>query len=151
MKNLVFAFASFFTFIFASSINAQTSNIEKLTLEEKESSSEEFAVLENFKANKSQRKVIRKMKKYVTPKIIEKGKRTTALQDKMVTVQLSLGKDGEITNLQIVKGFEESLDAKVLKYIREYDAKNPLANSNLERPTTIQLEVPLVGKTRYMN
>ena len=96
MKNLVFAFASFFTFIFASSINAQTSNIEKLTLEEKESSSEEFAVLENFKANKSQRKVIRKMKKYVTPKIIEKGKRTTALQDKMVTVQLSLGKDGEI-------------------------------------------------------
>ena len=95
--------------------------------------------------------MIRKMKKYVTPKIIAKGTRTTALQGKTVTVQLSLDHNGAITNLQVVKGFEDSLDAKVLKYIREYDAENPLANSKLDKPTIIQLEVPLVNKTQYMN
>ncbi|MFK7775294.1 MAG: energy transducer TonB [Saprospiraceae bacterium] len=152
MKNLILAFTSIFILSFATAVNAQPANVEKLITEETAvtSSSEEVAVLQNFKANKTQRRVIRKMKKYVTPRIIAKGTRTTALQGKKVTVQLSLDKNGAITNLQIVKGFEDSLDAKVLKYIREYDAENPLANSNLEKPTTIQLEVPLVGKTQYM-
>lgn len=153
MKNLILAVASIFALSFATAVNAQPANIEKLTTEETtaSSSSEEVAVLQNFKANRTERRVIKKMKKYVTPKIIAKGKRTTALQGKKVTIQLSLDKNGAITNLQIVKGFEDSLDAKVLKYIREYDAKNPLANSNLEKPTTIQLEIPLVGKVQYMN
>ena len=153
MKNLILAIASIFALSFATAVNAQPANVEKLVTEEAtaSTSSEEVAVLQKFKANKTQKRVIRKMKKFVTPKIIAKGVRTTALQGKKVTVQLSLDKNGAITNLQIVKGFEESLDAKVLKYIREYDAENPLANSNLEKPTTIQLEVPLVGKTRYMN
>lgn len=153
MKNLFIAAVTIFVLSFATSVNAQPSNMEQLKVEETtvNSSSEEVAVLQNFKANRTQRRVIRKMKNYVTPKIIERGVRTTALQGKKVTVQLSLDQNGAITNLQIVKGFEESLDAKVLKFIREYDAKNPLANSNLKKPTTIQLQVPLVNKTQYMN
>jgi len=153
MKNLFITIALIFAFLFTTAVNAQPANIDKLTnaAATANSSSEEFAVLQNFKANKTQRKVIRKMKKFVTPNIIEKGKRTTALQGKKVTVQLSLDTNGAISNLQIVKGFEESLDAKILKYIRAYDAENPLARSKLDKPTTIQLEIPLVGKTRYMN
>ena len=53
--------------------------------------------------------------------------------------------------MQVVKGFEDSLDAKVMKYVREYDATNPLASSKLDRPATIQLEIPLTGKLQYMN
>jgi outer membrane biosynthesis protein TonB len=153
MKNFILAVASIAALLLTTTLSAQPSNKEKLTTEETtvSSSSEEVAVLQSFKANKTQRRVIRKMKKYVTPKIIARGTRTTALEGKKVTVQLSLDTNGAITNLQIVKGFEESLDAKVLKYIRAYDAENPLANSNLEKPTTIQIEVPLVGKASYMN
>ncbi|MFK8008603.1 MAG: hypothetical protein AB8H03_19750 [Saprospiraceae bacterium] len=153
MKNLILAVTSIFIFSFTTAVNAQPSNIDKLKVEETtvSSSSEEVAVLQNFKANRTQRRVIRKMKNYVTPKIIARGVRTTALQGKKVTVQLSLDQNGAITNLQIVKGFEDSLDAKVLKYIREYDANNPLANSKLDKPTIIQLEVPLVNNIQYMN
>lgn len=153
MKNLILAFASVLAFTFSNSLYAQPSNQKDMTDTEtaKGSSSEDVAVLTNFKANKTQKRVIRKIKKYVTPKIIAKGVRTTALQGKTVTVQLSLDQNGNISNLQVVKGFEDSLDAKVLKYIKEYDAKKPLAESKLAKPTVIQMEIPLVGKQQYMN
>jgi len=153
MKNLILVFASIFALTFSTSLSAQPSNKKEMASAEKTTTVaiEDVAILQNFKANRTQKKVIRKIKKYVTPKIIAKGKRTTALQGKTVTVQLSLDQNGAITNLQIVKGFEDSLDAKVLKYIKEYDSKKPLAESKLEKPATIQLEVPLVGRQQYMH
>ena len=153
MKNLILAFASILAFTFSNDLYAQPANQKEMTDTEtaKGASVEEVAVLTNFKANKTQKRVIRKIKKYVTPKIIAKGVRTTALQGKTVTVQLSLDQNGNISNLQVVKGFEDSLDAKVLKYIKEYDAKKPLAESKLAKPTVIQMEIPLVGKQQYMN
>ncbi len=153
MKSLIIAAASIMAFTFSTSLNAQMAKNNDLAVTEttKGSASEEVAILQDFKANKTQKKVIKKIKKYVTPRMFAKGVRTTALKGKTVTVQLSLDANGAITNMQIVKGFEESLDAKVMEFIKEYDSKNPLANSNLERPAIIQVEVPLVGKTQYMN
>jgi hypothetical protein len=119
--------------------------------ETKKMDSEEVAILQNFKATRTERKVIKKVKKYVTPRLFAKGTRTTALVGKTVTVQLSLDQNGAITNMQVVKGFEDSIDAKVMKYVREYDANNPFAASKLERPVTIQLEIPLAGRLQYMN
>ena len=54
MKNLILAVASIFALSFATAVNAQPANIEKLTTEETtaSSSSEEVAVLQNFKANR---------------------------------------------------------------------------------------------------
>ncbi len=152
MKSLIIALISVLAISLSTSLNAQPSNNNDVASAEKTTSisSEEVAILQNFKANKTQRREIRRIKKYVTPKIIAKGVRTTALVGKTVTVQLSLDTNGAITNMQIVKGFEDSLDAKVMEYIKEYDSKNPLANSKLDRPAVIQLEVPLVGRTPYM-
>lgn len=153
MKGLIFAFASILALTFSTTLNAQMAKNEELASIEKTSSSvsEDVAILQNFKANKTQRRVIKKIKKYVTPKMFAKGVRTTALVGKTVTVQLNLDSNGAITNMQIVKGFEDSLDEKVMNFIKEYDSKNPLANSKLDRPAIIQVEVPLVGKSQYMN
>jgi hypothetical protein len=153
MKGLIITLVSIMAFTFSTSLNAQMAKSSELVAIEKtnDSASEEVAILQDFKANKTQRRVIKKIKKYVTPKMFAKGVRTTALEGKTVTVQLSLDANGAITNMQIVKGFEDSLDAKVMKFIKEYDSKNPLANSKLDRPAIIQVEVPLVGRMQYMN
>lgn len=154
MKNLFLVFTLILAFAFTNNLNAQPSNTDNdvSNMEEtKKMNLEEVAVLPNFKATRTEKRVIKKVKKYVTPRLFAKGTRTTALEGKTVTVQLSLDKNGGITNMQVVKGFEDSIDAKVMKYIREYDATNPLAGSKLERPATIQLKIPLTGKLQYMN
>ncbi len=154
MKNLFLVFTLISAFAFTNNLNAHPTNtdndINKVE-EVKKMNSEEVAIVQNFKATKTERRVIKKVKKYVTPRLFAKGTRVTALVGKTVTVQLSLDNNGAITNMQIVKGFEDSLDAKVMKSIRDYDATNPLASSKLERPATIQLEIPLAGKLQYMN
>lgn len=154
MKNLFLVFTLILAFAFTNNLNAQPTNTDNEVSEKgetKKMDSEEFAILQNYKATRTERKVIRKVKKYVTPRLFPKGTRTTALAGKTVTVQLSLDRNGAITNIQVIKGFEESIDAKVMKYVREYNENNPLADSKLERPATIQLEIPLAGRLQYMN
>ncbi|MEM6964436.1 MAG: hypothetical protein AAF573_06700 [Bacteroidota bacterium] len=153
MKNLIITFVTVCTLFTTNQLFAQPAADNTLASTSTTSATyaEDIAVLENFKANKTQKKVIKKVKRYVSPRVIEKGVRTDALAGKKVTVQLSLNTNGTISNLQIVEGFEETIDARVLALIKEYDAKNPLAASKLDKPTTIQLEIPIVGKKQYMN
>lgn len=153
MKNLIITIVTISALFLSNQLFAQPAGDNTLASVEEVTAnySEDVALLQNFKANKTQKRVIKKVKKYVSPKVIERGVRTSALEGKTVTVQLSLNTNGAISNMQIVKGFEETIDAKVLNLIKEYDAKNPLADSKLEKPTTIQLKIPIVGKKQYMN
>lgn len=152
MKNLLIAIISVLALTFSNTIFAQPMDKNVPEMEKvNDTNAEEFAILENFKATKTQKRVIKKMKRYVTPKVMAGKRNTAALEGKKVRVQLTLDTNGNIANMQIVKGFEESLDARVLKFIKEYDSKKPLANSKLDKPTTIQFNVNLVGKKQYMN
>lgn len=152
MKNLILIFTAMLSLIFSNALSAQPINKETTSDVELTSNNngEEEAILTNFKATKTEKKVIKKVRKYVTPKILKGVKHTAALEGKTVTVQMSLNQDGSIRNLQVVEGFESTLDERVIALIRKYDSVKPLVNSKLDRPTIIQMEIPLVGKKRYM-
>ena len=153
MKNLILIFASILSFAFANTINAQPINKDEApeTTTVTSVDSEDEEILMDYKATRTEKKVIRKIRKYVTPKLLKGVRHTAALEGKKVKVQLSLDKNGNIRNLQVVEGFEETLDQRVLDFIRKYDEKNSLADSNLDQPTIIQMEIDLVSKKRYMN
>ncbi len=153
MKNLILIFVSVLSFAFTNSLFAQPMSKNEVPKTDvvSEVDSEEEEILTSFKATRTEKKVIRKIKKYVTPKILKGERHTAALEGKKVKVQLSLDKNGAIRNLQIVEGFEESLDQRVLDFIKKYDEKHKLADSNLNQPSIIQMEIDLVSKKRYMN
>ena len=151
MKNLIIAFASILALTFSTQTFAQPANDDTVASIDKVTPSDsEVAILQDFKANKVQKKVIKKVRKYVTPRVLG-GRKGNALEGKTVKVQLSFNQNGDISNMQIVNGFEESIDARVLNFIKEYDAKKPFSETDIQFPSVIQMEIPLVGKKRYMN
>ena len=79
MKNLILAFASILAFTFSNDLYAQPANQKEMTDMEtaKGASAEEVAVLTNFKANKTQKRVIRKIKKSSNKFVLNIPKNTT--------------------------------------------------------------------------
>ncbi len=148
MKNLIFALVSLFAFsvtnIDAQSIQRQVNN----TMTEDNG---EFEILKEYKATKQEKKVIAKIQKYVTPRIFAGVKHTAAFEGKSVKVQVNFDDKGAISNIAMVNGEMPDLDEKVISLIREYDQKNPIAATNIDKPSAIQLNIALVGKRYFIN
>lgn len=109
-------------------------------------------ILTNFKATRVQKKVIKKVKKYVTPRVL-KGRRvrTDVLEGKTVTIQMHIDANGNIGNFAIVKGIEPKLDNIVVSLIKEYDTVKPFSTTSIAKPATIQLEIAVVAKKYSIN
>jgi len=150
MKNLfcLFVLLSFISF----NINAQTvaeRSIAQATEIADANGDDKVEVLTSFKATKAQKKVINKVKKYVTPRVLNRKANVAALDGKTVKVQMKLDAQGAIAYLIVVDGISPKLDEKVVALVREYNEKKPFANSDLVRPAVVQMEIPVAGKRNY--
>lgn len=106
-------------------------------------------ILTNFKATKEQKKVINKIKKYVSPRVLGRSVQTAALEGKTVKLQMSLDAQGQIGYIVVVDGIEPKLNERVISLVEEYNENNPLVGSGLENPTVIQMEIPIVSNKYY--
>lgn len=145
MKNFVILLVSIFTFATAFNSTAQSMQTatETNTLT---TNPGDFEILTNFKATKEQKRVIKKIKKYVSPRILGGAKYTTALEGKTVKVQMNFDDNGNIANVMVLENELIGADQKVIDLIKEYDAKYPIATSDIEKPSAIQLDIDLVAK-----
>lgn len=149
MKNLVFAFVALFAFTLnignAQSLQKQVKNIEIAT------DQGDVEIIKDFKATKQQKRVISKVKKYVTPRIFDRNVNTTAYAGKTVKVQVNFDANGAVSDITMVDGQTPQLDEKVINLIKEYDSNTPFANTNIEKPSVIQLDIDLVGAKYFIN
>lgn len=147
MKNLTSYFLFFFVLLLASNLKAQTvaqsSNQASST---NLTTSNEVKILTHFKATKRQKKLIRKVKKYVGVHFLGRNKQTKGLVGKTVKVQLNIGTDGTIETITVMEGQNPSIDNRVVDLVKKYDEQKPISASKIEKPAVIQLVIPLVGK-----
>jgi len=109
-------------------------------------------IIPNFKATKAQKKHIKKVKKYVTPRILGKRKkRLPFLEGKTITIQMHIDADGNVGNFAIVKGIKTKIDNRVISLIKEYDTIHSFSVSSIEKPITIQIEFDVLTKQNYTN
>lgn len=109
-------------------------------------------VISKFKATKVQKKVIKKVKKYVTPRILGDRKiRSPFLEGKTITIQMHIDADGNIGNFAVVKGILAKLDNRVISLIKEYDKIQSFSTSPIEKPSTIQIKFDVLPKKFYTN
>ncbi len=159
MKKLTLLFAFLLTFSSTQLLTAQTDQVayastsqKTMTTGQKSTTDDprKVTVLTNFKATKQQKKVITKINRYVTPRILGRAKYTAGLAGKTVKAQINFDATGAIETITIVEGMGEKIDAKVAKLIRDYDQKQSIGKS-VGNATAIQLNVPLVGKKYFVN
>jgi len=131
------------TFLNAQSVAYASTSTETTTYSSTDADPEKIEILTNFKATKQQRKVIKKIKKYVTPRIIGRTNHTDALADKKVKVQVNFSAKGSISAITIVDGMGEKIDARVSDLITEYDQKQSIGSA-IGDMTPIQMDIPLV-------
>ena len=109
-------------------------------------------IISNFKATKAQKKGIKKVKKYVTPRILGKRKtRVPFLEGKTITIQMHIDVDGNVGNFAIVKGIKPKLDNRVISLIKKYDTIHSFSASSIDKPVTIQIEFDVLTKKYYTN
>ena len=155
MKKLTFLFALLLT-IGTQNLIAQTAQVAYAATNQKESMVQtntdpnQVEILTNFKATKQQRKAIKKINKYVTPRVLGRVTHTAGLVGKTVKAQINFGANGAIEAITIIDGMGEKIDAKVSKLIKEYDQKQAIGKA-VGNATAIQLNVPLVSKKYFVN
>ena len=109
----------------------------------------EVEILKNFTATKDQKKVINKIKKYVSPKVLGRAANTSAMNGKSVLLQMGFSAQGDIEYIVVVEGIGPKIDEKVVNLVREYDAKKPIAQTDMAKPGVIQLDIPLTSNKYY--
>ncbi|MEO1259626.1 MAG: hypothetical protein AAFZ15_12555 [Bacteroidota bacterium] len=144
MKNLICLLFLALTFSFATSLNAQEYSAVNV-----KNNGGDVEILENFKATKDQKKVIKKIQKYVGPKVLDRGVNGDAFQGKAVKVQMGLDANGGIDYLVVVEGLGPKLDEKVVNLIKEYTETKSLASSGMATPAVIQMDIPVVMNSYY--
>lgn len=137
------------TFLNAQSVAYASTSTETTTYSSTDADPEKVEILTNFKATKQQRKVIKKIKKYVTPRIIGRTNHTDALAGKKVKVQVNFSAKGSISAITIVDGMGEKIDARVSDLITEYDQKQSIG-SVIGDMTPIQMDIPLVSAQYFV-
>lgn len=155
MKKLTFLFALLLT-ISTQNLTAQTATMAYVATSQNEAvintntDPKKVEILTDFKATKKQKKAIRKINKYVTPRILGRVTHTAGLVGKTVKAQINFGTNGAIEAITIIDGMGEKIDAKVTKLIKEYDQKQAIGQA-VGNVTAIQLNVPLVNKKYFVN
>lgn len=114
-----------------------------------DSDPEKVEIMTNFKATKQQKKAIKKIKKYVTPRILGRVTHTDALQGKTVKVQVNFSANGSILAISIIEGMGEKIDAKVADLITAFDQKQSIV-STTGNNAPIQMDIPLVNKQYFV-
>ncbi len=137
------------TFLNAQSVAYTSTSTETTTYSSTDADPEKVEILTNFKATKKQKKAIKKIKKYVTPRIIGRTNHTDALAGKKVKVQVNFSAKGNISAITIVDGMGEKIDAKVASLIKEYDQKQSIGTS-IGDMTPIQMDIPLVNAQYFV-
>ncbi len=148
MKNLsllLVVVLSFFANNFIAAQSFATTVAEKQVIK---TTASDVEILKNFQATKDQKKVIKKVKKYVSPRILDRGVRTAALEGKTVKLQMGLDAQGNIEHLVVVDGIEPKLNEKVVSLVKEYSEKSPFAETGIA-PTVIQMEIPITSNKYY--
>ena len=64
--------------------------------------------------------------------------------------QINIDENGLISAISVIKGQGVKIDNRVVELIKAYDAEKPISNTNIEKPSILQLEIPLVVK-QYFN
>lgn len=155
MKKLTLLFALLLT-ISLQSLTAQTAQVAYAATNQHEAiintntDPKKVEILTDFKATKQQRKAIKKINKYVTPRILGRVTHTAGLVGKTVKAQINFGANGAIEAITIIDGMGEKIDAKVTNLIKEYDQKQAIGKA-VGNATAIQLNVPLVNKKYFVN
>jgi hypothetical protein len=148
MKNLMLVLVTMITFGLTNNGIAQsmqsTANYSATV-----SDNGEVEILKEFKATKQQKKVIKKMKNYVTPRLLSDNPYAATLEGKKAHVQVNFDENGAVSAVTVIECDIKGLDAKFENLIKEFDSKNPIAKSEMERTEAIQLEIPLVSKKYY--
>jgi len=148
MKNLILVLVTMITFGLTNNGIAQsmqsTANYSATV-----SDNGEVEILKEFKATKQQKRVIKKMKNYVTPRLLSDNPYRSALEGKSAKVQVNFDMKGAITEVTVIESDVQGLDENLERLIKEYDLKNPIAKSDMEKTEAIQLVIPLVGKKYY--
>lgn len=145
MKNLLLSILFLAAFGISIDTNAQeVITASNATVETTDANDVE--ILTNFKATKTQKKLIRKINKYVAAKFVTKDMRGAGLVGKTVKVQMNLDTNGQIAAISVIKGQHVSIDSRVIELIKAYDAAKPISNSEVAKPSVMQLNVPLVTK-----
>jgi len=142
MKNLVFLLVSVFTLSFGFANAQSLQSVSDFSTVE----NSDVEILKNFKANKQQKKVIKKIRNYVSPRLLSDNPYASALEGKKAKVQVNFDENGAVSEVTVIESDVRGLDAKFENLIKEFISDNPKVNSEIDRPGAIQLEIPLVAK-----
>ncbi len=149
MKNLLFSFVFLFAFSIANNLKAQDATSSNQFITESASGSE-VTLLTNFKATKKQKKLIKKISKYVSYRFLKTETRAAALTGKTVNVQINTNNKGGISAISVIEGQSTKIDTRVIELIKAYDAQQPISKTNIAKPSILQLDIPLVVKQYYI-
>ena len=149
MKKLLFPFILLFAFSLSTTLQAQEATPSSNFIAES-GSANEFEILTNYKASKKQKKLIKKIKKYVSYRFLKTRTRAEALMGKTVNVQINTDQNGLISAISVIEGQSTKIDTRVVELIKEYDVLQPLSKSNIEKSSVLQLNIPLVVKQYYI-
>ena len=135
MKNLVcllfFAFVSF-NVLSAQEYTAMNVNMDGGDVE----------ILKEFKATKEQKKAIKKIKNYVSPRVLGRNVSTEAFEGKSVKLQVGLDANGGVDHIVVINSIGPKIDEKVANLVKEYVENKPVA---VAFPAVIQMDIPLKG------
>ncbi len=148
MKNVLFSFIFLFAFSLSNSLKAQDAIPSNLTAEAISANGVE--ILTNFKASKKQKKLIKKIKKYVSYRFLKTETNAEALSGKTVNVQINTDNQGLISAISVIEGQSAKIDTRVIELIKTYNAMKPISKANIAKPSVLQLDIPLVVKQYYI-
>lgn len=152
MKNLISNYIVFFILLFASNLMAQATIIgNNQPSSTNLTTSKEVKILSSFQATKQQKRVIRKIKKYVAVRFLGRKKNIAGLIGKTVKVQLNIEQNGTISAISVIEGQGLKINKRVVDLIRKYDKKKPIASTKIEKPAVIQLAISLVSKRYFLD
>lgn len=154
MKNRIILFvvilsASFTTSIYAQPANDNYAVNKKMSDKMVADNDEEITLLTSFKATKAQKKEIKKIKSFVTPKVFTAKVNTATLQGKTVNLQMALDQAGAIKYIVVIDGIQPKIDERVVQLVKDYNNQNAFASSKIEKPSVVQMSIPVVGKAYY--
>ncbi|MEM6320235.1 MAG: hypothetical protein AAF960_21380 [Bacteroidota bacterium] len=150
MKNLILAFVTICTFGFGATLSAQ-SMASADTKSYTSPTTDKVEIIDNFEATKAQAKLIKKIQKYVTPRVLGRNTRTAMLEGKVVNIQMGLDDNGLIEYVVAYDGIEPKINNRVVKLVKEYNEKKPFTGADVNKPTILQMAIPVTRKKNYMD